>query len=127
MATKYQDNLRHSLYNRNYINNSIYRNSKIREHELNNRVILNYSANKNVNNNMYSGYTNYTNGHPSSLIYQDAPLRSHVYNQGVNNRNDRLTQSVKSIKTVGGYLIPYEDIKIDIIKAKFGERVIGII
>ena len=51
MATKYQDNLRYSLYNRNYINNSIYRNSKIREHELNNRVILNYSANKNVDNN----------------------------------------------------------------------------
>lgn len=127
MAKRYQDNLNYSLYNRNYIMNTIQRNSEKRQRELNNRVILNYGENKYVNNNMYVGYTNYLNGNPSSLVYEDAPLKSFVHNLGINNRNDRLTKSVKSVKTVGGYLIPYEDLEKVTIKATYGKVVKGII
>ena len=127
MAQKYQDNLNYSLYNRNYILQSIQRNSEKRQRELTHRVILNYGVNNNINNNMYVGYTNYLNGNPYEFIYEDAPLRSFVRNQGENNRNDRLTQSVKSVKDVGGYKIPYEDLPKTTVKATYGQRVKGII
>lgn len=127
MARRYQDNLEHILYNGRYIKQSIQRNNEIRQHELNNRVILNYGVNNHINNNMYVGYTNYLNGNPYEFIYENAPLRSFVRNQGVNNRNDRLTQSVKSVKNVGGYKIPYEDLPKMTVKATYGQRVIGII
>lgn len=124
---RYQDNLSYSFYNRNYILQSIQRNSEKKKREDNNRVILNYGVNKNVNNNIYEGYINYINGEPRTLVYEDEPLRSFVRNQGVNNRNDRLTQSVKSVKDVGGYKIPYADLPKTTLKATYGQRVKGII
>ena len=127
MSGGYQDNLNHSLYNRRFIDFTIKRNSEIKQHELNHRVILNYGVNRNINNNMYAGYTNYLNGNPYSLIYQDKPLKSFVHNQGTINRNDRLTQSVKSVKKVGGYLIPYEDLPKMTTKATFGKVYTGIV
>ena len=126
-TARYQDNLSYSLYNRRYIDSSIQRNGVIRQKELKNRVVRDYSVNKYPNNNMYSGYTNYLNGNPYELIYEDAPLRSFVRNQGENNRNTQLTDSVKSMKTVGGYLVPYEDIHKVTIKANYGQRVKGIV
>ena len=123
----YQDNLEHILFNGQYIQQSIQRNSEKKQREDNNRIILNYGVNKNINNNMYVGYINYLNGNPYELVYENAPLQSFVRNQGVNNRNDRLTQSVKSVKNVGGYKIPYEDLPKMTVKATYGQRVKGII
>ncbi len=124
---RYQDNLSYSFYNRNYILQSIQRNSEKKKREDNNRVILNYAVNKNVNNNMYEGYINYINGEPRTLVYEEPPLRSFVRNQGENNRNDRLTQSVKSIKDVGGYKIPYADLPKSTLKATYGQVIKGIL
>ena len=50
MSGRYQDNLNHSLYNRRFIDFTIKRNSEIKQHELNHRVILNYGVNRNINN-----------------------------------------------------------------------------
>ena len=76
---------------------------------------------------MYSGYNNYLNGNPSSVIFQDEPSRTFVYNQGTNNRNTCLTDSVKAPKDISGYLISQEDIKVQKVKSNYGQIVKGIL
>jgi hypothetical protein len=127
MATKYQDNLDYSLYNRRYIDFSVQRKKEIKAYEDKHRYGKDFSVDNHVNNNMYSGYNNYLNGNPSSVIFQDEPSRTFVYNQGTNNRNTRLTDSVKAPKDVSGYLIPQEEIKVQKVKSNYGQIVKGIL
>jgi hypothetical protein len=127
MSKKYQDNLNYTFYNRQYINFSIERNKAIKAYQDKHRFGKDFSVNNNVNYNMYSGYNNYLNGNPSSIILQDEPVRSHVYNQGTINRNTRLLDTIKAPKDVSGYIVPQEQIKVNTIKSNYQQVVVGFV
>ena len=73
-------------------------------------------------------YNSYTNGNPFQVLYNPTSIKSYNYNIATNNRNDSLTQSVTTQeKDIGGYYTPQQDIRINQIKVKYGEKIKGVL
>lgn len=130
MDKNYVDNIRYSLDNQMYINNSIKRNKENKIWEDNHRSILNYNNDRYSDrlNQKYSGYNNYVNGQPYSVIFIPPSTKSFVYNEGINYRNTRLTDSItKEEIDIGGYYMESGKIPAKKIYSNYGFKIKGIL